>query len=209
MTDVLCSFHALDPGGVQYVNTLCVRSENTGLIGPDPSLHDLLEGVHTWLWSKWMDCLSPDYSGVALRCFDISDPTTVAEKEESGAGQLSVSLWAATPMPKEAAMVLTLRTAKGGRRYRGRIFIPSPRQGSAMLDSTNWRKTGTGSNFYTAVGAFGSAITAGHDYTHGTELTPAHLSGRVWSRAGGFTTDITSTLRRDQVHWLRSRFTAP
>lgn len=206
MKEALVSFHANDSGGVKYVNTLAVRSENSGLIGPEVSLHDLLDGVDTWLWSKWMACLHPDYSAESLKCFAIDDHTSVAEKSKTGFGTLSVAGAGSTFMPKEAALVLSLRTSRGGRRYRGRMFIPSPRLGYFMSDATNW---GTTVAFYTACTAFGDQILAGRDYTHGTELTPAHLSARVWSRVAGTTTDVTSYIARRQVHWLRSRSTAP
>lgn len=206
MREVLLSFHAHDSGGVQYVNTLACRSENTGLIGPEPSLHDLLEGAHDWLWTNWMACLHPAYSGDALRCYRIDDPTLVGEKAESGVGTLTIPAGSHEWLPKEAALVLTLRTARGGRRYRGRMFIPSPRLGVYLLDNTNWDSS---TSYWTNVGTFASAIASGHDYTHGTELTPAHLSARVWSRVAGTTEDVTSTLRRAQIHWLRSRSTAP
>jgi hypothetical protein len=206
MIEVLCSFHAHDSGGVQYVNTLAVRSENSGLIGPETSLHDLLDGVDAWLTSKWLACLHPAYTADALRCYDISDPTVVAEKALSGAGTLPLPTGSHEWAPKEIALVLTLRTARGGRSYRGRMFIPSPRLGIFLLDNTNWDQSQT---YWAKVGDLGSAITAGHDYEHGTELTPAHLSARVWSRTLGETNDVTSTLRRPQVHWLRSRATAP
>jgi hypothetical protein len=84
------------------------------------------------------------------------------------------------------------------------MFIPSPLWADFMGDTFSW---GTGSNYWSAVGAFGAKILAGQDVTHGALVH--HYRGSLWSRVDGELKDLTAYVRRTQVHWLRSRSTAP
>lgn len=132
---------------------------------------------------------------------------------EDGSGQLIQSSNASVPgtgtgsaLPSEVAAVLTKRTAKAGRQFRGRVYVPGfatvalgltdTITAAAVTALTNWG------------GTFGSAMLAS-GYTHvlGLQARAAYTSpktGTHFDARPAQSVDVVSTTCRDN-HWDSQR----
>ena len=191
--------------GELCVNTWCVRADPSG-IDPDPDISDVADGIWDWWDDHYPFVISSSYSIDTLHVVELYSMTPAVFDKTIGTAGSAVS---GTALPRELCRVITLNTGIAGRRYRGRNFLPCPRNGGELL-SSNANKFDTSSSWWSAGHSFCSDLLAGHDMTYGPlGIYNTHLSTRVYSRVGVTDTDVTGILERDAVHWLRSRTTAP
>jgi len=202
--NVLAAFKSHDAGGVSYVNTLAVGQDVP--LGPDTALDygTIADDIWTWLGTEYKALMNPNYTVDELHVLGILGGDGEGTHSVGAVGTLDLSGASSLFLPKELALVLTLKTAHAGRTGRGRMFIPSPLSASFGNGATNWLQSGA---YWTAIGAFATKILAGADITHGALVH--HYTGKVWSRTEATARAITATTRRAPYHFLRSRSTAP
>jgi hypothetical protein len=99
-------------------------------------------------------------------------------------------------VPAAASVVITKQTARTGRRFRGRMFLPGA-ENSAYIGGNNWLAS---SAYLTAVQAFVDKVAPLSTMRLVVFSKPEFLAGG--SNVGE---DVTSLRTNLPVHWLRSR----
>lgn len=191
--------------GALLVNTFCVRSD-PGPLDPDSSISEAASSIWAWFEPKYKYCISSSCQIETLTVKELYETPAEVYDFPIAVGGSAVS---GTATPRELCRILSLRTGLAGRRYRGRVFIPAP-QNAGILLSSNGDLFDTSSSWWTYGNQFADDLLSGDDYTYGPGgLYTAHLSLRVYSRVGGFDTDVTGILKPQDVHYLRSRHSVP
>lgn len=184
------------------MNTFSVQSDGGGSGTAVPDADGLAAALGGTFNTLYRACIPSPYT---VDLLTVRSLTSGLNREGSmninAAGTLAAG---SGTLPREVTMVLSLRTLMATRSGRGRMFFPSPLASSYLSAPDAWSTT---TGYYTAVGAFGTALTATYTYAIGGDsfqVTPG-----VWSRTSGVFNPLVTTIRRTQPHWLRSRATAP
>lgn len=206
--DYLLSWLSDDVVGVQYANTICVHDDELG--GPRPG-DEILDDIDSWLTTKYTNCLPSSLTLRVLRLFQIpavwKADTNIYTLAKNAGGALTVG---DGKIPREMALVLSIRSSHTSRQTMGHISLPSPRNSSMLDGDGNWNTAGS---YWTNAGLLGDALLEGKDI--GIGGVDGHLSTRVYSRKrhqtgeGDKTTDVGSYTRRLRPKWVRRRTTAP
>lgn len=193
------------PSGAIFANTACVRCDPAG-IDPEADISDVADAIWSWWSTYYVFVISSSYTIQTLHLqelYNVAPP--VWDKTINVAG----SAVSGTALPRELCRVITLNTGIGGRRYRGRMFLPCPRNTGELL-SSDANRFDTTSSWWSAGHSFCSDLLSGDDFTYGPAgVYSAHLSLRVHSRVGAFDKDVVGIQERDAVHFLRSRTSIP
>jgi hypothetical protein len=122
-------------------------------------------------------------TGNSLQKVGIRDLRVASSAEFVDSGSASAGGAAADSLPPQNAVVVTLRTAKAGRSFRGRVYLP----GLSELDNSPTGVTSTAAN--TAAAAFINDIA--------TRLQPIGLTFAVLSRPSDASTTTKTTTHSD------------
>lgn len=209
MPKALISYVSHDAGGVLYVNTLAVDAHSVTVpVVDEPDLHETVDAVDTWLTTQYLKCLHTDYTLDRIEARGILGDTGDYVKTKGVAGTYSPA--STQRIPKELALVITLKTAQATRSGHGRIFMPSGRSADALGDATSWRVITDESTYWKECSDLAAMLDDGHDFNFGPLSAEAgHVQIGVWSRVHNAFYNVTSAFPRTQYHWLRSRSTAP
>lgn len=139
-------------------------------------------------------CLSSaaDWIGVAVRIIKPLPASAAAfNKEDTGAGSRTGDV-----LPRQTAGIVTLQSMLGGRKYRGRAYIPFP------AESDNTSEGVPAAGYRTNIQALGDAMVtdriAGTPGVNDLTLTPC-----LYHRASNDTTDLFTAQERDR--WASQR----
>lgn len=202
--EALIAFVSTDAGGVEYVNTLAVKSDPVGIDSNEQTAGEFLAAVDDWLADAYRAVLSDAYTLVRLQLVGILGWDAEGSRSIAGGGTLSNVSNVGAPIPREVAAIITWKTGTHTRSGRGRIFVPAPADAHHLASRNAWN---TGTAYWSGLEAFAGAVLEGWDTPF--ETPDVHLSGRVYSRVDAVTRDITSYIVRLEPHWLRSRASAP
>lgn len=157
---------------------------------------DILDIFHTF----WQDGLAPlttnELGAVLMRLTDLT--TVDGAVVERALGTPAAGGVDLVPVPNNAAMVVSLKTANRGRSFRGRNYVPSL-PAAALATTTSWT-TGTIDAMRAAYEALGDDLsTAGFDHV---VLSRQNDGER---RTVGVATRITTYIARSPIGTQRRR----
>lgn len=188
-----------DSSANPYMTGFAVRKNNeTG----GSSLSQVADAVDTALTTAFRALMAVGETFVDIYVVDlgVTAPPSQFVKSKNLAGTRS------TPDAKEGqglCPVLSLQTNVASRSARGWMFLPN----IISSDQVNAGFILTAGSLWTALGTFGSALVglAGDSAGPGT-VDPGVWSQRRFDQAlSPYFFPLTATLRRQKVHWLRSR----
>lgn len=134
---------------------------------------------------------------------DPQDPTATRAGWTSGASVAGSKAVSGDLLPKAICGVATLRTAKIGRRARGRIFVPGVFQESEQANGL-WNTLGL-----TVMNNYLNSIPLQPDLATGISDSTANLCVYSRTQRGAdldpYANHVTSMALRGELHWLRSR----
>lgn len=130
-------------GTVEVVNTVGAINGSGGAVGDDMSV---LAKSHGDAWRQWfVPNLNVAYKHYATLCYSLEDPSLAAGDAgytSAIAGTISTAI-----APLQVACCISLKTAKRGRTYQGRMFIGGLSQSQLGTDGRTF-----GANFVTTMG---------------------------------------------------------
>jgi len=134
---------------------------------------------------------------------DPQDPTATRAGWTSGTSVAGSKAVSGDLLPKAICGVATLRTAKIGRRARGRIFVPGVFQESEQANGL-WNTLGL-----TVMNNYLGSIPLQPDIATGVSSSTANLCVYSRTQRGAdldpYANHVTSITLRGDLHWLRSR----
>jgi hypothetical protein len=162
------------------------------------------------------------HSNTQLLSVGLRDIRTVANVEYLGTGATVIGTGTGDPLPRGVSLVVTLRTAKAGRSYRGRVYLSgfTEADNDTGGNATAALSTAAG-NFVTAIQTAlnGQAITMGvlsrNREMKETVITTTHSDGstsvkrHLQSSSVGFITPLSGIQVRNLVWDSQRRRTAP
>jgi hypothetical protein len=201
----MASVRTSTPSGAVFVNDFCVRADNSGL-DPLPDMTEIGGLIWSWLSPHYLFVISSSYTVQLLHVRKLYEtPAEVADYAIGTAG----SAVSGTGLPRELCRILSFRTGLAGRSYRGRVFLPCPRNTGELL-SSDANQFDTSSSWWSAGHSFASDLLDGKDISYGPlSAYTGHLSLRVYSRKLAEDHDVTAILEPTAVHFLRSRTSIP
>lgn len=200
MRDWLVAFKSHDPGGILFINTICVHYEPLGGVGDDLTASQTASQVRDWLSTPYRTALS---SANVLDEIDVrSAPAGSSEAGVQAVGLAGLASGVGD-LPHQLAVILSFKTGHATRRGRGHIAYPGNKSESAYTGGL----FSTSTAWWTAIDTLTAALLAGHDV--GAFGLSGHLSHRVWSRVDQASYDVTSIIKRTSPRWVERRQTAP
>lgn len=171
-----------------------------------PNYTTICSDVDTWLTTLYRAILWTGFTLLDLTATEEDYPGAVP-----GQGIKPINL-AGTRTASDAleanglTQVVTLLTNTPKRYARGRMFMPSPINSTALASGGNFLQSGL---YWTGITAFMNALVAGHT-AGSTDYTPAVYSKSQADRGETpYLFPVTGYIQRPTPHWLRSRMTTP
>lgn len=200
---------------VDVVNTLHVNASVKPFyqLVADPTPKEVADEIYTQLGVLWRACLATTYNFDRVSVSTVVDPNDPEQVPETG--EHTVSLAGTRPvadsdLPPTVCGLISLRTGKAGRSFRGRMFMPPIENKSALQNNLINATDAYDDNLEVFRGKLDDALGGGSTWStlwmstwsmkvvvysptrHGRALTP-------------FYSDVKATKYDRSVHWLRSR----
>ena len=197
-----CAWRSTDTSGTLFVNTLHVQVFEDPDDNFNASADGVADGVDAAFTTLYRAMLNTAYTVNELAVRELRTATPeAAAKSLAVAGTLAN---ATSLLPIEVCGIITWKSNVATRSGRGRMFVPSPRYSSYLTTNDAWN---TGAAYWTAMGAFAAEVLTTNTFVEGGVTYT--IQPVVYSRAHDQANEITSYVRRQRPHWLRSRSTSP
>jgi len=204
------SFLAHLPGGQQCANTFHISNPGLGTAPPPADLQQLATDLDSWFRTTYEGILTTGSTYDAVKVAQVPDPTIPHDAYADFILPTNITGTRSTTgnaAPNQACACVALKTNSGQRSYRGHLLLPSALTATDM-SGENWSPT---LPYATACDAFVAKLNAGCQPTHtwtGTKLASYNLviySKTLQRKALPSVTGVIVCVRRQEVHWLRSR----
>lgn len=204
------AFLSTTENGTLAVNTLHYQTDLEAL-EEEPSGNNVVDAVSDHLTTAYRAVLP---TSMTLNSLQARECVAPGSEDVPGAGEKTVNLAgtftaASSRLPDAVCMVVSLKTDVPLRSARGYIALPSPRNETLLDTNQKWLTTGT---YYTNVEALAALLDDSFD-TGGVGAVT--LNPVVYSRRrhgiglNPYTFQVARAIPSNEVHWRRSRTTAP